>query len=116
MRKTVTSIALVLFCLGAAALGAALVSSDASAEEVYRQFTGKIDKIDDKKVIVDNRKGDKVQFNKAPETAVSGEGKAKWEDLKKDDWVTVDWLFKDKPRKAYKVMVIPAMQEAGEEE
>jgi hypothetical protein len=108
MRKVVTAIAAVgLLC------GAALVVPGVASAQ-FRQFTGKVDKIDDGKIIVDNRKGDKVPFNKVEETVVEGT-KTTWDAVKKDDWVTVDWKFVDKPRKAYKVQVLPPRNEAGED-
>ena len=79
-----------------------------------REFSGKIDKIQANKVIVDNRLGDKVAFNRIDETVVAGE-KTKWDELKKDDWVVVHWKFIDKPRKAYKIVVTPPKEEVGEE-
>jgi hypothetical protein len=108
MRKLVMATALMGLLLGAAVVAPGVASAQ------FRQFTGKVDKIDDKKVIVDNRKGDKVQFNKVDETVVEGT-KTEWTAVKKDDWVTVDWKFVDKPRKAYKVQVLPPRTEAGEE-
>jgi hypothetical protein len=96
----------------------ALVTSiiwTASASAQTREFVGKLDSVNDKKVIVDNRKGDKITFNKTDTTTVEGEGKTKWEELKKSDWVTIDWMMKDNPRKAYKVTVMPAPKEAGED-
>lgn len=86
----------------------------ASASAQMREFTGQVDKIQEKKVIVDNRKGDKVSFMKLDETVVEGE-KTKWEDVKAKDWVTVHWKFVDNPRKAYKLVVLPPQQEAGED-
>jgi len=80
-----------------------------------RDFEGKIDKVDEKKVIVDNRKGDKISFDKIAETTVEGD-KAKWEDLKKDDWVAVASKMLEKPRKAYKVTVKPAPANAAVDE
>ena len=97
----------------------ALVASimwTASASAQTREFVGKLDSVSEKKVIVDNRKGDKISFSKTDETVVQGEGKTKWEELKKNDWVTVDWMMKDNPRKAYKVTVIPPREEAGSDE
>ena len=82
----------------------------------YREFSGKVDKINKKKVIIDNRMGDKVAFVRVDNTEVSGEGKESWEDLKKGDWATVSWKMMDKPRKAYKVQVTPPRDEAGEDE
>lgn len=113
MHRTIRRVALVfLFALAAAVLapGAALAQ--------YREFTGKIDKINDKKMIVDNRQGDKVTFDKLKETKVDDthEGKKKaWADLKNADWVTVKWKMVDKPRKAYEVIVLPPKSEAGED-
>ena len=97
--------------------GMVLVASfvwSVSASAQMREFTGQVDNISEKKVIVDNRKGDKVSFMHLPETTLEGE-KTKWEDLKKKDWVTVHWKFTDNPRKAYKVVVLPPREEAGEE-
>ena len=87
----------------------------AGASAQTREFTGLVDKINKKKVIIDNRQGDKVSFNRVDETVVEGE-KATWEDVKKKDWVTVHWKFVDKPRKAYKVVVLPPRDEAGEDD
>jgi len=92
---------------------ASLVTT-AAAHAQMREFSGTVDNVSEKKVIVDNRKGDKVSFNKLDETVVEGE-KTKWEDLKKKDWVTVEWKFVDNPRKAYKVTVLPPKEEAGED-
>ena len=95
----------------------ALVASfvwSAAAHAQTREFVGKLDSVNEKKVIVDNRKGDKISFVKVDETVVEGE-KTKWEDLKKNDWVNVHWQMKDNPRKAYKVVVMPPREEGGEE-
>jgi hypothetical protein len=110
--KRLRTLGLVALLLAAVPLA---LSAGVAAQEVYREFYGKIDKIDGKKVIVDNRQGDKVTFNKLDDTAVEGEGRTKWDELKKGDWVTVSWKFVDKPRKAYKVTVKPPKEEAGEE-
>ena len=90
-----------------------LVPSFASADN-YREFTGQIDKIKKTKFIVDNRKGDKVSFIMIDTTEVSGE-KSTVKSLKKKDWVTVSWKFEDKPRKAYKIVVLPPRTEEGED-
>jgi hypothetical protein len=114
LQKTIRRVALA--CLTALAVFA-LAPSAALAQ--YREFTGRIDKINDKKMIVDNRQGDKVTFDKLAETKVedtSAEAKKKaWSDLKNNDWVTVKWKMVDKPRKAYEVIVLPPKEEAGEE-
>jgi hypothetical protein len=86
------------------------------ASAQMREFTGKVDKITSSgKLIVDNRKGDKVSFIRIDTTEVTGE-KDEWSKVKKDDWVTVSWKMIDKPRKAYQVQVLPPRDEAGEDE
>ena len=110
MRKVATAIFLMLFVVSA---GVLVAPGEAAAQ--FRQFKGRIDKINKKQVIVDNRKGDKVKFNKVDDTAVEGEGKTTWDALKKGDWVMVDWKFIDKPRKAYKVQVIPPQADKAED-
>ena len=103
MRHSIHRLGLVLLAvLFAVSL---LVPSLASAEELYRTFTGRVDRINKKQMIVDNRMGDKVKFVYAKgETVVEGT-KTKWKKVKMKDWVTVSWKFTDKPRKAYKVLV-----------
>ncbi len=115
MKRVLGRLALVVVALSVVLPGMA------SAQ--YREFNGKIDKIDGNKVIVDNRQGDKVSFNKLAETTVAvaegaqlPEKREKWEDLKKGDWVSVSWKFVDKPRKAYKVTVQMPKEEAGADE
>ena len=110
MRKFITRMALV-------ALVALIVpvAMPGAAVAQMREFVGKVDKIDAKKLIVDNRKGDKVSFDKVAETTVEGT-KTEWGAIKKDDWVSVSWKMVDKPRKAYKVNVMPPKEEAGEDE
>ncbi len=110
MRKLMTRmalIALVALILPVAMPGAAVAQ--------MREFVGKVDKIDGKKLIVDNRKGDKVSFDKTDATVVEGE-KTEWGAVKKNDWVSVSWKMIDKPRKAYKINVMPPKKEAGEDE
>jgi len=108
MRKIIRRTA--LFAILALALPVVLPGL-ASAQ--MREFSGKIDKISDGKLIVDNRKGDKVSFVKIDTTEVAGE-KTDWDAMKKDDWVTVSWKMIDKPRKAYKVQVLPPREEDGD--
>lgn len=114
--------------LAALAIGVTLVSIAVLAGAVpalaedgvrYREFFGRIDSVSAKKLIVDNRMGDKLSFAPADEVSVvdtrENPSKAKWSDLKKSDWVTVSWLMMDHPRKAYQIKVMPEKQEAGEE-
>jgi len=112
MRRTVSRSTLAwAACLVAAGLA---ISSVASAQ--MREFTGRIDRVTKKKMIVDNRMGDKVTFVYSEgETQVEGT-KTEWEKLKAKDWVTVSWKFVDKPRKAYKVLVFEKDEDEGEEE
>ena len=95
------------------ALVAPLVLSGGASAQT-REFTGKVDKIGKEELIVDNRIGDKVKFLKIDSTAVEGE-KKEWKNVKKNDWVTVHWKMIDKPRKAYKVIVLPPRKEEGED-
>ncbi len=104
-RGRVCRAAIVLFALLALPL---VAPSDASAQ--MREFTGKVDKITGSKIYVDNRMGDKVSFVKIHDTVVEG-AKTGWGDVKKNDRVTVHWNFIDKPRKAYKVVVLPPRED-----
>ena len=46
------------------------------------------------------------------ETAVlSSLSQSDWEKVKKNDWVAVSWKMIDKPRKAYKVLVMPPKED-----
>src|SRR5262245_11195178 len=102
-----------LLAVALAVLLAPLALSGVASAQT-REFTGKVDKISKTEVIVDNRMGDKVKFEKLDSTTVEGE-KKEWKNVKKNDWVTVHWKMIDKPRKAYKVVVLPPKAEAGEE-
>jgi len=92
--------------LAAVSLLTAALMIPASASAQYREFSGRIDMVKKNKFIVDNRQGDKVSFVFIPDTEVSGEKKSV-KKIKKGDWVTVSWKFVDKPRKAYKIVVLP---------
>jgi hypothetical protein len=109
MLRMLRSFALIALVLAAVPM---VLSGPALAQ--YREFSGKVDKISKNKIFVDNRMGDKVSFVRVDETVVEGE-KTKWDDIKKNDWVSVSWKFVDKPRKAYKVTVKPTPEEAGED-
>jgi hypothetical protein len=109
MRRFVTGIALL----------ALLAPGVAAAEECgeydgYRNFFGKVDRVNKKELIVDNRKGDKLKFKPAKDVAVEGEKDA-WKRVRKSDWVIVAWKMMDNPRIAYKVCVKPEQKEAGED-
>lgn len=112
VARRVFGTALLAFALALVGIAAVDVGT-ASAQ--MREFTGKVDSISEKKIIIDNRQGDKVSFNKLDETTVDGL-KTAWADVKKGDWATVGWKFVDKPRKAYTVTIIPPKEEAGTDE
>jgi hypothetical protein len=109
MHKTARTLALAAFAM----VLAPLMATPALAQ--YREFSGEIQSINNSKLIVDNRMGDKVSFNKAADVAVDGEGKAAWDDLKKGECVSVSWKMMDKPRKAYKVQVVPCKADSAED-
>jgi len=110
MSKIPRRLAFVTFIAAALSL---LLPSLAYAQ--LRDFEGKVDSVNEKQIIVDNRKGDKLTFVKTDETKVEGDKKA-WTDLKKNDWVAVSSKMLEKPRKAYKVVVKPAPPDAAVEE
>ncbi|MAI77926.1 MAG: hypothetical protein CL917_03210 [Deltaproteobacteria bacterium] len=97
--------------LGLSLIVVSLLLGPALVQAQMREFTGRIDRVSKKRMIVDNRMGDKVSFVPADPSEVSGEGKTEWKELKKKDWVTVSWKFIDKPRKAYKIKVLPPKEE-----
>ena len=93
-----------LIVLSAIALAIALVAPSLASAQM-REFTGRIDKVNKKQMIVDNRMGDKVKIVHAKEGTVVEGTKTAWKKLKTKDWVKVSWKFVDNPRKAYKVVV-----------
>ena len=115
MLRTFRGLALAALVLAAAPL---LIPGAAHAQ--YREFRGKIDSINSKQMIVDNRMGDKLKFQRADgfsiEAEGEGEGGGAWDDLKKGQWVTVYWKMMDKPRKAYRARLEPEPEEEGEDE
>jgi hypothetical protein len=105
MRKIVTGAALF-------ALVALLLPGLAGAQ--MREFRGKVDKINKKEVIIDNRMGDKLKFKPADDVVVEGE-KDSYKRVKKGDWAIVSWKMMDNPRIAYKIVVLPEQAEEGED-
>ncbi len=105
MRKLATVVAsLVLLAL--------LVPGLAGAQ--MREFRGRVDKINKREIIVDNRMGDKLKFKPDEDVAVEGEKDA-YKRVKKKDWVVVSWKMMDNPRVAYKIVVLPDQEEAVED-
>ena len=90
----------------AVALPGVLLAAAATAQAPMREFTGRIDRVDESRVVVDNRMRDRITFVRADQTAVKGE-RRKWSQLRVGDRVTVFWRFVDKPKKAYVVRVLP---------
>ena len=86
-------------------LGALLLVSSAAAQVPMREFTGRVDSIDDKRMIVDNRMQDRMSFVRVKRTRVEGQRSA-WSELRAGDRVSVSWRFVDKPKKAYLVRVL----------
>ncbi|MBW2316026.1 MAG: hypothetical protein JRH10_17790 [Deltaproteobacteria bacterium] len=78
------------------------VASAIECDGMQRSFSGELQKVKGKSIVVDNKKGDKIKFQQHDSTVVSGE-KTKWEDLKKGDAVEVCSKMLEKPRYAYKV-------------
>jgi hypothetical protein len=95
------------------ALVALLVPGIAAAQ--MREFRGKVDRINKRQIIVDNRQGDKLKFKPAKDVTVEGEKDA-YKRVKKNDWVLVSWKMADNPRVAYKIVVLPDQDEAGADE
>lgn len=87
-----------------ALLVAASLLAPGLASAQLRDFEGEVSSISDSKIIVDNKKGDKITFEKSADTAVEGNVTA-WDAIKKGDWVAVASKMLEKPRKAYKVVV-----------
>jgi hypothetical protein len=106
----VNRIAVLAFALVMTAL---LAPGLASAQ--LRDFSGKVDSINDSKIIVDNRKGDKIAFQKVEDTKVEGKATS-WDAVKKGDWVSVASKMLEKPRKAYKVTITDAPPDAAVDE
>ena len=63
--------AIAILMLAAAAV---LLAPSLATAQKMREFTGRIDRVNKKNMIVDNRMGDKVSFVPIETTEVSGEG------------------------------------------
>ena len=88
-----------------------ILSSAASAE--FREFSGKVSEISGDKLVIDNRQGDRVSFRRSEATTVTG-AKQSWQAIEQGDRVSVSWKMVDKPRIAYKVVVMPPKQKSRE--
>ena len=87
-----------------------ILSSAASAE--FRDFSGKVTEISGDKMVIDNRRGDRVSFRRSEATTVTG-AKTSWGAIEVGDRVSVSWKMVDKPRVAHKVVVKPPKQKSS---
>ena len=106
MRKVSGRIAL----LALIALALPLILPSAASAE-YRDFSGTVAEISGDKMVIDNRRGDRVSFKRSEATTVSG-AKTSWGAIKEGDRVSVSWKMVDKPRIAHKVVVKPPKQKS----
>jgi hypothetical protein len=88
-----------------------ILSNEASAE--FREFSGKVTEISGDELVIDNRQGDRVSFKRSEATTVTG-AKKSWKAIEEGDSVSVSWKMVDKPRVAYKVVVMPPKREPNE--
>ncbi len=88
-----------------------ILANEASAG--FREFSGKVTKISGDKLVIDNRRGDRVSFKRSGATTVTG-AKKSWQAIEKGDWVSVSWQMVDKPRIAHKVVVMPPKKKPHE--
>ena len=90
---------------------ALILSGEASAE--FREFSGKVTEISADKMVIDNRRGDRVSFRRTKATTVTG-AKKRWQAIEAGDRVSVSWKMVDVPRVAYKVVVMPPKRKSHE--
>ena len=88
-----------------------ILSNEASAE--FREFSGKVTGISGDELVIDNRQGDRVSFRRSEATTVTG-AKKSWRAIEEGDSVSVSWKMVDKPRIAYKIVVMPPKQKSHE--
>lgn len=84
-----------------------LLAGPVAAQE--REFSGKIQELGAGELLLHNRRGDEIRFQRVPETRVSGGDGAKgnWGQLRVGDRATVRWKLADSPPVAYQVIVLP---------
>ena len=87
-----------------------VLPGNASAQ--YREFSGSVAGISEQSMRVDNGKGDELSFVKISNTVVSGK-KQQWQQIEKNDWVSVSWMMMDEPRAAHRVVVMSPKKAAG---
>jgi hypothetical protein len=88
-----------------------VLANEASAE--FREFSGTVSEISADKMAIENRQGDRVSFRRFEATTVTG-AKKSWQAVEPGDRVSVSWKMVDKPRVAYKIVVMPPKRESNE--
>ena len=91
--------------IGVIALALLLPIAAGADSEPDHESTGSVVSIDGQNLVLD-RRGDKVSFQRAGGTSVRG-AKSSWGDLSQGDRITVHWNLSDKPKKAYRIDVMP---------
>ncbi len=89
----------------AAVIAAAVACAAAPARADHRDFAGRVKKVSEKGVTVENRMGDRRSFVRGKKTRVRG-GRSSWEGLRPGDQVIVDWHLEDRPARARRVRVL----------
>ena len=84
-----------------------LLAGPLAAQE--REFSGMIQDLGAGGLLLRNRRGDEIRFQRVPETRVSGREGAQggWGQLRVGDRATVRWKLADSPPVAYRVIVLP---------
>ncbi|MDH3521761.1 MAG: hypothetical protein OEM49_15020 [Myxococcales bacterium] len=99
------------------ACAAALWLASAAAAQT-REFTGKVEEVGARVLVVSSRMGDRLRFERAENVEVSDQSggekpRMTWGDLRAGDWVSVRWNLSDTPRRALRVIVLPPRKEPG---
>jgi hypothetical protein len=87
----------------AATLFAVLAGADTERGQ-GREFNGTVLSIDGGAMVVEDRRGERVTFNRGEDVAV--EGKSGWGAIARGDRVIVKWSLSDGPRRAQRVIVL----------
>jgi hypothetical protein len=95
-------------------LGGALILPGVAAAE-DREFVGTVVKISETKIVVKNRRKDKMDFIRSDTTVVEGD-KTGWTDIQAADRVSVTWDVGDRPRTAHQIKVLPPEKDEGAKE
>jgi len=102
MRRAAWGVALAVVV----AIASSLFLSTAAVAQ-YRDFVGKVELVSKQKLVVVNRKDDRMTFVPSEATTVSGARQA-WGAIEEGDSVSVSWKMMDSPLVAYRVVVRPS--------